>query len=270
MKDICNFIPPKNSSANIEYYHFVCETCLKKLRQPFVHPNFYAHLAFKGNAVLKTEGKEYPLSPGTLFFTFPYQPFEIKKDNDFTYLYISFNGAGACELLENLNINKDNCIFSDFIHILDFWMSSVRRINPSNANTLTESILLYSLSYINSSGEHDFKAEDRFENIIKYINNNFSDPNMSIAKVADVFFYRKKYLSTLFIKKTNVKFTDYLNNLRVQHAIKLMKNTSVPISEIALKCGFSDPFYFSKVFKKITTKTPTEFKKFAEDNLHLS
>ncbi len=261
MEDICNFIPSKNSSSNIEYYHFVYETCLRKLHQPFIHPNFYAHLVFKGDATLKAEGKEYILTPGTLFFTFPNQTFEIEKDNNFTYLYISFNGTGAHELLENLNINKDNCIFPDFIHLLDFWMSSVRRITASNANTLTESILLYSLSYINGKGEYSFQDKGRFESIIEYINNNFTDPNMSIGKVSDVFFYRKKYLSSLFMKKTSVKFTDYLNNLRIQHAIKFMKEKSIPVSEIALKCGFSDPFYFSKVFKRITGKTPTEFKK---------
>ena len=267
MEDICNFIPPKNSNVNIEYFHFVYEASYRKLRQPFKNSNFYAHLAFKGSGVLKTEGKEFVLIPGTLFFTFPNQTFQIEGNNDFTYLYISFNGAGASKLLENFNINKENCVFRDFAHLLNFWMSSIRRISPSNSNALTESVLLHTLSYINGTGEHNLKNTDRFESIIEYINNNFSDPKISIGKLADMFFYSKKYLSSLFIKKTDVKFTDYLNSVRIQHGIKLIKENSYSVSEIALKCGFSDPLYFSKVFKKITNKTPTEFIKTSKNQV---
>lgn len=261
MKTICNFIPPKNVAADIECFHFVYETNFRKLHQPFMHPNFYAHLAFVGSGILKTGNKEFALAPGTLFFTFPSQSFEIDGDDNFTYFYISFNGAGVDELLKNFNISNENCVFQGFEHLLNFWISSVRRITHSNANTLTESVLLHSLSYINTSEEYSLKDRDRFESIIEYINNNFTDPNISITKIADIFFYNKRYLSSLFTKRINVKFTDYLNNLRIQHAIKLIKDNSVSVSEIASKCGFSDPFYFTKVFKKFTDKTPTEFMK---------
>lgn len=259
MEDICNFIPPKNSDLNIEYFHFVYETNYRKLHQPFKHSNFYAHLAFKGSGILKTEDKEFVLIPGTLFFTFPNQTFEIESNSNFTYLYISFNGAGADKLLESFNINKENCVFQDFAQLLNFWMSSIRRMSPSNSIILTESVLLHTLSYINEIEDHSLKNTDRFGNIIEYINNNFADPNLSVGKIADMFFYSKKYLSSLFIKNTDVKFTDYLNSVRIQHGIKLIKENSFSISEIALKSGFKDPFYFSKVFKKFTKKTPTQF-----------
>lgn len=261
MKDICNLIPPKNSSTDIEYFYFVYETNLKKLQQPFKHLNFYAHLVFKGSGILKTENQEFALVPGTLFFTFPSQSFEIESDDNFTYLYISFNGEGAGELLENFGINRENCVFGNFEHLLNFWITSARRIAHFNANTLTESVLLYTLSYISNAEGYKFQEKDRFENIIEYVNNNFTDPNLSIGKIADMFFYSKKYVSSLFIKRTNVKFTEYLSNLRIQYAIKLIKNKATSVSEIAYSCGFSDPFYFAKVFKKITDKTPTEFMK---------
>lgn len=262
MEDICNFIPPKPEAAAIEYFHFVYETCIRKLRQPFSHANFYAHLVFKGTAVLKTEGHMHTLAPGTLFFTFPFQAFEMDADPDFTYFYISFNGTGAHTLLNGLNISEQNAVFSGFEHLLDFWMTSARRITHANANILTESVLLYTLSYIDSNGEQAETDNNRFEDIIEYINHHFADPNLSVSKIADVFFYRKKYLSSLFIKKTNIKFTNYLNKLRVQHATRLLSDNTRTVSEIAQACGFTDPFYFSKVFKKHTGKTPTEFKKY--------
>lgn len=261
MEDICNVIPPKENPASLEFYYFVYETNFRKLPQPFVHSNFYVYLTFKGTATLKTENKEYTLTPGTLLFTFPYQKIEIASEEEFTYLYIAFNGAGADELLNNLSINKENFVFPNFEHLTNFWMSSIRRISPSNGNTLAESVLLYTLSYINTIEEHSRKNGDRFESILEYVDNNFTDPNLSVGKVADLFFYSKKYFSSLFFKRQNVKFTDYLNGLRIQYAVSLLREHSASVSEIATKCGFSDPFYFSKVFKKFTGKTPTEFMK---------
>ncbi|MBQ3123810.1 MAG: helix-turn-helix domain-containing protein [Clostridia bacterium] len=254
MDDICNFIPRHGVREGIEYFHFVYEANIKRLKQPFIRPNFYAHLVFRGNGVLKTNGKEQKLVPGTLFFTYPYQSFEIDCTDEFSYLYISFNGPGAEKLLEKFRISKNNCIFASFGNLTEFWMSAIRRINPSNADTLTESVLLYTLSFIDST-----QKADKFEAILEYIKNNYTDPTLTILKIADIFFYNKKYLSALFLKRTDVKFKEYINNLRMQRALSLINDRSLSIAELAQSCGFSDPLYFSKVFKKATGYTPTEY-----------
>ena len=50
---------------------------------------------FKGSAVLKTSRGHSHIHPGTLFFTFPYQPYEITGSENFTYLSITFDGDGT-------------------------------------------------------------------------------------------------------------------------------------------------------------------------------
>ena len=75
MKDICQIIPEDASQRDITYKNFVYEAELDRLEQPFVRKYVCLQLAFKGEAVLKTEGKEYPLTPGTLYVTFPYQKY---------------------------------------------------------------------------------------------------------------------------------------------------------------------------------------------------
>lgn len=256
MDDICKFIPPQSMREGIEYFHFVYEASIDRLDQPFIHPNYYAHLVFRGNGRLKTGNKNFELVPGTLFFTFPYQSFEIDCSDDFSYLYISFNGLGAEDLLKKFRIEMENCVFPSFDGLTDFWMSAIRRINPSNDATLTESVLLYTLSVIDCT-----QKTDKFESILQYIQNNYTDPTLTILKISDIFFYNKKYLSALFLKRTNVKFKEYLNTLRMQRALSLINDQTLSISELAEKCGFSDPLYFSKVFKKTTGHTPTEYRK---------
>lgn len=260
MEAICNFLPPSAGKRDIIYHHFVYEADLYKLNQPFMPKLFYMHLAFKGGATLRVDGKEYPLTPGTLFITFPYQKYELIDYKDFTYLYITFDGTGADTLIQQFGISKERMVFKSFSHITDFWMTSIRRVNPNNILILTESVLLYTLSYIDQcEQEKEYQISPQFDAIIEYIHNNFTDPELSIAKLAGIFCYSKKYLSAIFSKKMPDKFTDYLAKIRVEHAIDLLKKEKLSVSELAAKCGFADPFYFSKIFKRITGVSPSKY-----------
>lgn len=261
MDAICCFLPPKQHSSDLVFIHFVYETGIKRLRQPFIRTDYYLHLVFKGTANLKIEGRCIPLKRGDIFFTFPHQCCEIEYSDDFTFLYISFNGNSAQGLLKSLHISKDNCYFSDFEKVIDFWMTSIRRVTPVNANTLTECVLMYTLSYIDNSPEAEQgRRQDKFDSIIEYINHNFTSSDISLKRIADIFFYTTKHLSFLFSKRMGIKFTQYLNDLRINYAIKLMKTTDLSITDIAFKCGYSDRIYFSKVFKRVSGMTPKEFR----------
>ena len=57
----------------------------------------------------------------------------------------------------------------------------------------------------------------------------------------------------------SVGFKDYLVNLRMQYAHKLITDGLTSISEIAIRCGYIDPLYFSKAFKKMVGVSPTKY-----------
>lgn len=262
MRDICNFIPPTESGGNITYYHFVYETGLKNLRQPFVHHFYHLVLVTKGKGIFKRKGKETPIEAGTLFFVFPNEVYEIIAEDSFTYLYIDFDGDRVLRLFDDLGISQSKCVFQNFGHLYDFWISSIKRVNHENATTLTESVLLYSLSFIGKDGQStELKDTERFDAALEYIGNNYADPSLSINKIAGLFFYNEKYFSALFRKRTGEKFTDYLNKLRIEHALRLVQAGEGSIGVLAEASGFNDPFYFSKVFKRFIGQTPTEYKK---------
>ena len=258
MQDICNFIPPNPFERSLQLIHFVYESNIRKLKQPFKRPNFYINLVNKGKAVFNSGNKKTTLKKGDVFFTFPYQSFFLEDADDFSFLYISFNGEGALPLLNSLNINKDRFLFKGFDHLLQFWMDAIIRVNHSNASLLAESVLTHTLSYLDDKSA-ELETKDKFDFVLAYIDHNFASKDMSIKKVAEIFFYNKKYLSSLFVKKTGLRFSQHLNNLRITYAKKLIKDGQSDISEISYRCGYSDYFYFSKVFKKIVGKTPTQY-----------
>lgn len=260
MKDICQIIPENANQRDIAYKNFVYEAELDRLEQPFVRKYISMQLAFKGEAVLKTEGKEYKLTPGTLYVTFPYQKYEIADSNNFTFLYITFDGDAAIKLLNQFGIDKDNAVYENFGHLTDFWMNSIRRVNPSNILVLTESVLLYTLSYVGQHrSELDGHSSRDFEGILEYIGNNFADPVLSVSKVADIFGFSGKYLSALFVKNMDMKFTEYLTKIRIEQAAKMLQTEKIPVAELAAKCGYTDAFYFSRVFKNHMGVPPSQY-----------
>lgn len=259
---ICRFVPAKNYTGNIKTVHFVYETDFPSMAQPFIRPIYYVHLVTGGQAVLKLNGTTHPLRRGCLFFFFPGVPYEIEGDGAFRYIYISFMGSCVPTLLENLHITMERPVYEALGFLIEFWQTSIARINALNANILAESVLLHTLSYISDDGsapplKND--SEKLFELIVDYVDSHYRDADITLKKVADVFNYTEKYLSHLFKKNMSIGFNSYVNNLRIQHAYELIAQRETSVARIAARCGYVDPLYFSKVFKKQTGASPTEY-----------
>ncbi|MBQ9785552.1 MAG: helix-turn-helix transcriptional regulator [Clostridia bacterium] len=261
-ESICRFMPAKGYTGNIKTIHFVYETEFQKLKQPFLHAIWYAHLVTSGTATLKMNNRDYALTAGTLFFTFPAIPCEIEGSADFKYFYVSFMGSGAGPLLEQTEITPTSPVYPEFGHLIDFWTRSIVRVNQQNANLLAESVLLHTLSYVN--GSHNVtplkdNRENLFEMIVDYIDNHYEDHDLSLKKLSDIFSYTEKYLSRLFHSKMNTHFSAYVTNLRIQRAHGLIEKNMTSITQISSLCGFDDPLYFSKVFKRCVGYSPSDY-----------
>lgn len=64
----------------------------------------------------------------------------------------------------------------------------------------------------------------------------------------------------MFKKETGMTLTNYVNKKRIEHAVYLLSSTDMQIQNIAQYCGIPDVNYFTKIFKKVMNKTPSEFK----------
>ncbi|MCL2747510.1 MAG: response regulator [Oscillospiraceae bacterium] len=96
--------------------------------------------------------------------------------------------------------------------------------------------------------------------IEEYIHEHLRDP-LSTQLICDVFHISGSYLSQLFRKYCKMTFVEYVTHSRIEEAKLLMTEfPDMPIKAIAAHLGFSDQFYFSKVFRSITGLAPSEFK----------
>lgn len=98
------------------------------------------------------------------------------------------------------------------------------------------------------------------DNARKIIEANYAG-DISLEHVAKNVHLSSAYLSELFKKETGMSFVDYKTIVRIEHAKRLLDSTAGNISDISEKVGYSDPKYFSKLFKRITGKTVYEYRK---------
>ena len=260
-ESICRFIPKNENRSDLQIIHFVYETEHKKLKQPFIRPFYYIYLITEGTATLKLMGKEFALSAGDVFFTKPGVQYQICSNGELRYLYLSFVGTSIQSQFDNLGLKQSEPVYHGLESITAFWFSAISRVNIKNASLISESVLLYTLSLIAENSESsDKKPSDsnRFDMILNYVNENFRDPTLTLCKVADIFSYTEKYVSSLFKRHMETGFNRYINSRRIDHALRLIDQGSKSVKDIAHECGFSDALYFSKVFKKKTGITPTE------------
>ncbi len=83
---------------------------------------------------------------------------------------------------------------------------------------------------------------------------------LSLTRVADFVSISPNYLSEEFKRVTSSKFVDYVARTRIEKACKLLSNSSLRISEIAFEVGFQSLSQFNRVFKKLSGKSPTDYR----------
>jgi AraC-like DNA-binding protein len=247
-----------NAVGGIHFNYFVYEMELHKLSQPFFQSHYYLYLFVCGEGEIRMSGKRYPVRPGTLVLVHPWQLFSIvETKHELTYLYISMIGEGITPILSQIGAEAPITVYSSQEHLLDYWMKSIRRVQGKNALYITESVFMHTLSYLACE---ENGAEDRSLSAIKtYIQENLQNPEMSVGLVASIFFYSEKYFSYLFKEKTGIRFTDYLNDLRIRYSLRLIAEGNRSVSELSIACGFANACYFSKVFKKMMGKSPAAY-----------
>ena len=102
-------------------------------------------------------------------------------------------------------------------------------------------------------------SNELISSAIKYIEDNL-DSDLTLEMVAKEVHISKNYLSSLFYKKTNMRFTEFVNNLRVLKAKELLVNCDFSLSYISNLCGFKNQSYFSTIFKKHTGVGPLDYR----------
>lgn len=104
--------------------------------------------------------------------------------------------------------------------------------------------------------------EDLVEQALSIIQAQFSNPDLSLAALADSLHVSNAYLSRGIKQRTGQTFSDYLTTLRIEQAKSLLSSPgTIMIYSIADQVGYSSQHYFSRIFKEYTGLTPSEYRR---------
>ncbi len=95
---------------------------------------------------------------------------------------------------------------------------------------------------------------------LRYISENYTS-HISVKDICDAVGYSKSTVLSAFKKEYSITVNNYLTNLRLEQAKKMLSSSEFTVNEIALKCGFTDQSYFSKVFSGKYAMTPTDYRR---------
>lgn len=134
-----------------------------------------------------------------------------------------------------------------------------RKFFELKASSVFQNILVKISRHILSGKDDIFRHSSDINSIIDYIQDNYYQ-NISNEHIGKTFNYHPNYVSSLIKEQTGYSLHEYVLVIRISRAIDLLETTDCKISEIASLTGFEDAAYFSKYFKKVTGKSPSDFK----------
>jgi transcriptional regulator GlxA family with amidase domain len=130
-------------------------------------------------------------------------------------------------------------------------------------------VLLQILQVLAQSDDLEYLASDNFVEtfqhrnnqklyqIYEYVSKNFQQ-KIELDEAAKIANMSKTAFCRFFKNKTNKTFSEFLNEMRINYAKKLLAEGRLTVAQIAYECGFNSPSYFNRQFKAHTGKTPKE------------
>lgn len=135
--------------------------------------------------------------------------------------------------------------------------------NTTNYKSLYEGLCIISdelFEACRNSSETEYSHQLLVKKVEQYIKQNYIT-NITLQSLSEKFNLVPSYLSYLYKKYNGISPSDYITKLRIENAMELLTSHSTMfLKDIAKTVGYEDPFYFSRVFKSVTGKSPTEYK----------
>ncbi|MGE5582843.1 MAG: AraC family transcriptional regulator [Bacillota bacterium] len=121
-------------------------------------------------------------------------------------------------------------------------------------------VKIFRLAESNSQKKISSRHKELVGKAVEYLKQNYHS-DIKLEDLALQSFISKNYFCRLFKEVTGIGFSDYVQKIRINEACNLFQTTDLKVTDIAYQVGFKDMKFFYEVFKKITGKTPGEYRK---------
>ncbi len=248
------------------YYCGKREKTLNHSYGPMVRDHFLLVFVMEGHAILELSEKEIAFGAGEMLTIFPDENiyYHVNPGEQWTIKWVGVYGSLVHKYLESLGVSREHPILqvrkmSKVESILD------EIFDTSLNNTLSDKIRcigqihsIFSLlakSSATAELSHDWIAEAK-----QFMQNHYEDA-ISVSDIANSLNFERSYFSKRYKEITGISPGEWLIELRIKKAKKLLESTVVPIKNISYSIGISDPLYFSRLFRQRVGMSPAQYRK---------
>lgn len=203
------------------------------------------------------DNKDYVFNKGEMLIIPPHIKHGDKSESSFDNIHLtvanlSIGTTGAIKIVDNHSENIHTIL--DLAHMA-YHKKGTNYVNL--LNSLYDVLINYILAYKNPTNDYDYIQQIE-ENIIA----NISNPNFNLKEFLASLPYNSEYIRQKFIEQKLISPNKYLTEKRMEYGTYLLSVktlSQLSIREIASLCGYDDPKYFSRAFKKYTGKCPNSY-----------
>lgn len=248
-------------------------------RNCHVHKEYELLCLIDGLATIHKKDKSINIKKGDILLVHPYEPHEIDTaDKQATFLIIQVSNHFLHEyttiqsivfeksvLTDTMNSEQKKFIWDILLSTASVYLSEGKMFGAKCLVSVTN-LVCHFLKYVPYSyyTQADFITKQRLLNRINritlYIENNY-EKEIHLNDIAKLERITPTYVSQFFTKNFGITFQEYLNNIRFEHALRLLSSTNLSLYNIAISSGFSDPKYLTKISLKKLGCTAKELRK---------
>ena len=275
---------------NVERYRVGREWNHQNVNSPYTR----IYMILDGLGYLTVNKKEYLLEPGYLYLVPAFTNVDLACPETFLHYYIHlttelenglniFQMTNFChkinaeehnirvgifdrliELNPNLELVERDATKRIYQSILERSRKLMRKKSVSNVIESNGLIRLLLAAFMEkTSGINNLLAKsglNRIQPVLIYINENL-EKLITLEDLAEVVDLNPSYLSNIFRKTIGISPIKFINRKRIEAAQELLLSSRLTLYEVARKVGFSDEYYFSRVFNKIVGQPPGKYRR---------
>lgn len=267
MGDFSFSIFPNENFLDLRIYQYGYEQCVPlQSFGPFIRNHYLFHYVISGRGSLDATAEDgvttrrYEIQAGQGFLICPglINTYFADEHDPWKYVWVEFDGLRASESLRYAGLTAAQPIYraddeAQSAQVRDL-MLYIAEHSEASALHLIGYLCLFIDALMQSSSTRVSAQENQLKDFyiqeaVNYIEQNYQR-NLTVEEVADACRLNRSYFSKLFKDNVGCPPQEFLIRVRLAKAAELMCSSNAPISEIAVRCGYSNQFHFSRAFKK--------------------
>ena len=156
-------------------------------------------------------------------------------------------------VLKTVNIEEGNAVFEEAVNELS------RLGTAPEIQSVLEKVIRYVCEYMKGNTMVK-KKNELAEKIYGFVEENYANPDLNVAMIADYFGMSGYYVSLRFKEEYEENLKSFINRYKIEKSMELLTKTNMSIVEISAAVGFADSNAFIRVFKKYQSVTPNKYR----------